>query len=276
MPSIFNNLDMVEKLVRQKAFGLITDVDGTISPSAPTPRQARVSPLCHSYLSILCNYLTLVAALSGRPATEVKDMLNIDGMVYVGNHGLERWVEGRSEFMEEARAYGKVIEALAEELNSLLSIEGIIIENKRITATVHYRLCNDRQSVKRKVMATIEKSPHASSLRIIQDSKYAINILPPVQMDKGTCILSLVKEYDLRGGIYIGDDVTDIYAFRAIRTATHDLDFHGYAIGVTSPEMPAELTAEADFTLDGVGDVERFLKWVADISSQSTSNSKLA
>ncbi len=87
-------------------------------------------------------------------------------------------------------------------------------------------------------------------------------------MDKGTCILSLIQEYDLRGGIYMGDDITDIYAFRAIRAATHDLSFRGYAIGVTSPEMPAELTAEADFTLDGVGDVERFLKWMAETVSQ--------
>jgi len=273
VPSILNNLDLVEKLLRGKAFGLITDVDGTISPTAPTPRQARVSPLCHRYLSILCKRLTLVAALSGRPATEVKDMLNIDGMVYVGNHGLERWVEGRSEFMEEAQEYGQVIEAVVEELNPLLSIEGIIIENKGVTTTVHYRLCDDHRSAKRKVLSAIENSPHARGLRIMQESKYAINILPPVQVDKGTCILSLIQEYDLRGGIYMGDDITDIYAFRAIRTATGNLDFHGYAIGVTGPEMPDELTAEVDFTLDGVGDVERFLKWMSDIASQPASNS---
>jgi len=268
VPSVLNNLDLVEKLLRGKAFGLITDVDGTISPSAPTPRQARVSPLCHRYLSTLCKHLTLVAALSGRPAAEVKDMLNIDGMVYVGNHGLERWVESRSEFIEEAREYGQVIEAVVEELNPLLSIEGIIIENKGVTATIHYRLCADHQSAKRNVLAAIKKSPHARGLRIMQESKYAINILPPVQVDKGTCILSLIQEYDLHGGIYMGDDITDIYAFRAVRAATRDLDFRGYAIGITSPEMPDELTAEVDFTLDGVGDVERFLKWMSDTTSQ--------
>jgi len=199
-------------------------------------------------------------------------MLNIDGMVYAGNHGLERWVEGRSEFIKEAREYGQVIKAMVEELSPLLSTEGIIIENKGVTATVHYRLCPDHQSAKRKVLAAIENSPHAKGLRIMQESKYAINILPPVQVDKGTCILSLIQEYNLRGGIYMGDDVTDIYAFRAIRAATHDLNFRGYAIGIAGPEMPEELTAEVDFTLDGVGDVERFLKWMSDIVSQPASN----
>ena len=276
MPSILNNLDLVEKMLRRSAFGLITDVDGTISPSAPTPRQAKVSPLCNRYLSILCKHLTLVAALSGRPATEVKDMLNIDGMVYVGNHGLERWTEGHSKFAEEAQEYGQVIEAVVEELTPLLSVEGIIIENKGVTATVHYRLCADHQSAHRKVLTAIENSPHAKSLRIMQESKYAINILPSVQVDKGTCILSLIQEYDLCGGIYMGDDITDIYAFRAIRAATRDPDFRGYAIGITGLEMPEELTAEVDFTLDGVDDVERFLKWMSDIASQPIIDSKAA
>ena len=66
----------------------------------------------------------------------------------------------------------------------------------------------------------------------------------------------------MRGGVYLGDDLTAIDAFRAIHAACHDLDFKGFAIGITSQEMPEKLAEEADFTLNGVNDVERFLNWL--------------
>ena len=262
MPYIFDHLDIIKETLKQSPFGLITDVDGTISQTAPTPRQAEVSPLCRQYLSALCNHLALVAAISGRSAAQVKDMVGIDGMVYIGNHGLERWTGGHSEFIKGAQDYPPVIEAVTKELSPLLSIEGLSIENKGVTATIHYRLCSDHQSARQEILAAIENSPHASSLWIMQESKYAINLLPPVRMDKGTGTLDLIREYKLRGGIYLGDDVTDIYAFRAIRAASRQPGFQGFAIGITGKEMPEKLAEEADFTLNGVDDVERFLKWL--------------
>ena len=243
-------------------FGLITDVDGTISQTVPTPQQARVSPLCRKYLSALCNKLALVAAISGRPAAEVRSMIGIDGMVYIGNHGLERWTGGHFKFSKDIQGYSRVIKAAIEELTPLLFIEGITIENKGVTASIHYRLCHDHQSTKRDIIAVIEGSPRARSLRIIQ-GRMVIDLLPSVKVNKGTATLDLIQEYNLQGGVYLGDDLTDVDAFRAIHAACHDSDFQGFAIGITSQEMPEKLTEEADFTLDGVNDVERFLKWVS-------------
>ena len=263
MPHVFDHLDVIKETLKRSPFGLITDVDDTISQTAPTPQQAKVTPLCRQYLSVLCNHLALTAAISGRPAIQVKDMIGIDGMVYIGNHGLERWTNGHSEFIKDAQGYPPVIKAVIKEISPLLSIEGLIIENKGVTATIHYRLCSDHQSVKQNILAAIENSPHAKSLWIMEESKYAINLLPPVRVDKGTGILNLMREYSLQGGIYLGDDVTDIYAFRAIRAASRNLDFQGFAIGITSQEMPEKLVEEADFTLNGVNDVERFLKWLS-------------
>ena len=197
-------------------------------------------------------------------------------MVYIGNHGMERWTEGHSEFVRDAQDYPPVIEAVTKELSPLLSIKGLIIESKGVTATIHYRLCPDHQSARRDILAAIDNSPHAKSLQIMQEGKYAINLLPPLKVDKGTGTMNLIQEYNLHGGIYLGDDITDIYAFRAIRTATRELDFHGFAIGITGPEMPDELTAEVDFTLDGVSDVERFLKWMSQTISQPATDTEKA
>ncbi len=262
MPYLFEHLDLIEELLKQSPFGLIADVDGTISQTAPTPQQAEVSPLCRHYLSLLCNHLALVAAVSGRPATQVRNMIGIDGMVYVGNHGLERWTRGHSEFTEEAEAYSKIINAVIEQLPRLLSMEGIWIEDKGVTASIHYRLSPEPESARSVILAALRKLPQARNLRIVQERK-AIDLLPPVEANKGTAILDLIQRHNLHGAIYLGDDVTDIDAFRAIRTASRDLDFHGFAIGIISQEMPENFVAEVDFTLNGVNDVEHFLKWMS-------------
>jgi len=259
---VFNHLDLIKQAVSRFPFGLITDVDGTISQTAPTPQQAKISPLCHYYLSNLCHHLALVAAISGRPAMEVKNMIKIEGMVYIGNHGLERWAGGRSEFSKDVQDYFGIIKTVIEELTPLLSIEGISIENKGVTATIHYRLCHEPQLAKRRILAAIEDSSQAKRLRIIQE-RMAVDLLPPVEVNKGTAILDLIREYNLQGGICLGDDLTDVDAFRAIHAACHGLDFQGFAIGITSQEMPKKLVEEADFILEGVNDVERFLKWLS-------------
>ncbi len=262
MPYVFDNLNLIVGALRRSPFGLITDFDGTISETAPTPQQAEVSPLCRQYLSALCNQLALVAAISGRPAIEVRDMVKIDGMVYIGNHGLERWSGGLSEFPREAQNYFEVVKAAIEELTPLLSIEGISIQDKGITATIHYRLCPEPQSAEKDILSALENSPHARRLQIMQE-KMAIDLLPPVKVNKGTATLDLIQRYNLQGGIYLGDDQTDFDAFRAIRSASRDSDFQGFAIGITSQEMPQELEAEADFTLNGIKNVERFLNWIS-------------
>jgi len=270
VPNILDNLDLVEQLLRRPPFGLITDADGTISPTAPTPKQARVSPLCNQYLSILRHQLALVAVISGRAAEELKDMVNIEGIIYVGNHGMERLADNNPKFARGVEEYSSVINAATAELTPLLSMEGIIIENKGVTATVHYRLCRERQSARREILAAIEDSPHSAKLRILQEGKYAINLLPPIDVNKGTAVLELIQKYSLRGGIYLGDDTTDIYAFRAIRTACRNLNFRGLAIVIVNEEAPEEVVVEADFTLNGVPDVERLLKYISEMAPPAT------
>ena len=87
MAYLFDNLDAIAGLLSRAPFGLITDVDGTISEIASTPAEAVIHPECKSQLSRLVGRLPLVAAISGRPVLEAREMVGVDGMVYVGNHG---------------------------------------------------------------------------------------------------------------------------------------------------------------------------------------------
>ena len=268
MSDLLGNLDLVQDAVIRSPFGLITDVDGTISKTVPLPQEAQVSPLCRRYLSILCNHLALVAVISGRPASQVRDMIKDDRVVYVGNHGLERLVDGRPFLAEGVRGYPDIIKSVTSQLVQSLPIEGLKVEDKGITATIHYRLAAHPEAAKKRILAALKNSAQAGNLRIMP-GKMSINLLPPVEMDKGTAVLELIREYHLQSGVYLGDEITDIDAFRAIHAASRDSDFHGVAVGIISPEMPDELLAEADFTLDGVDAVERFLGWLSQTVSQS-------
>lgn len=261
MVYVFGKLDLIREVLKKPRFGLITDVDGTISRTTSSPDEATVSPKCRHYLTILCRKLTLIAAISGRPATQIKEMIGIDGMVYLGNHGLERLGEGDYELAQNTKDYSQVIKTVLKELTPSLSGEGIIIEDKGITASIHYRLCLEPESVMKRILTAVKSLPQARSLQIME-GKMVINLLPDIGVNKGTATLKLIKSYNLEGGIYIGDDNTDIDAFKAIHTPQSD--FQGLAIGVISKEMPQDLTKEADLTLNGVADVERFLGWMSE------------
>jgi trehalose 6-phosphate phosphatase len=80
-----------------------------------------------------------------------------------------------------------------------------------------------------------------------------------VGVNKGAAVKALVDKYRLMGAIYLGDDISDVDAFRA----THRKGFKGLAVGVIGEEAPHLVERKADFTLNGVGDVERFLIWLA-------------
>lgn len=261
MPPLFEHLDSVERLLALSPMGLMTDVDGTISFAAPTPAEAQITPICRHNLALLSNYLELVAVISGRPIAQMRRMLGLEGMVYVGNHGFERWVGGKVELCNDAGQYPALIEATLEDLKPLLADGGIFFENKGATASIHYRLSQDHQAARRQIFAALADSTAARDLRT-RPGRMAVELLPPMEVNKGSAVRNLIREYELRAAIYLGDDVTDIDAFRAVHESGTP-DFNGICLGVIDKETLPGVEEGADFTLDGVSEVERFLEWLA-------------
>lgn len=264
----FDHLDSFQRILKRRPLGLITDFDGTISETAPAPEQAKVSRLCHDYLSILSEQLALVAAISGRPVRQVREMIGVDGILYIGNHGLERWREGEVELHTSSLDYRHIVEEVLSEMGSVLPKEGIIFENKGITATIHYRLAPRPKQMEQKILDIIKGSHSARSLRVLR-GKRSLSLIPMINADKGSASVDLVREYRLQGCIYFGDDYTDLDAFRAIHNLVAEWHFQGIAIVITGPGTPEEIGTEADFTLKGVADVERFLRWMTEKLLQS-------
>ncbi len=242
---------------------MITDVDGTISEIAPSPGEARVSTACRQSLAALTEQLELVAAISGRPAQQIREMIAVEGVVYIGNHGLERWIDGAVEFVTGAEEYrNKAMQALAE-LEGLLSMEGIAFEDKGVALSIHYRQCPNRELARRHILERISTSAIAREFRVAE-GRMVVELRPPLEVNKGTAVGMLVEGYRLRGGIYIGDDISDVDAFVAMHSRGKSPWFEGLALGVIDEETWSPVEKEADFSLNGVGDVERFLKWLVE------------
>jgi len=207
--------------------------------------------------------MELVAAVSGRTAQQAREMVGVEGMVYVGNHGLERWAQGTTAYVRGAERYLDKVTRALRELDALLDLDGIALEDKGLALSIHYRQCLDRESARRYILEKVSTTAVARQFSIIE-GRMVIELRPPLKVNKGDAVLDLVQGYRLQGGIYLGDDISDVDAFVAIRRATRGCSFKGFAVGVIDEETSPLVEEEADFTLHGVGDVERFLKWLTE------------
>lgn len=259
MPYLFDHFDSVRELLSLAPLGLFTDIDGTISETALSPAEARVSPVCRESLAVLAKHLAVVVAVSGRPAAEARKMVGIDEIVYIGNHGYERWAGGGVELVPGVEDYYARVKAVLDELRKLVSIEGVILENKGPTASIHYRRCRDREAALKAIISAVDGLARAGNLRVSL-GKMAVELRPPLEVSKGTAVFSLIEEHYLSGAIYLGDDLTDVDVFVAFHQK--GLPFKGLAIGVIGEETVPQIARQADFIVNGVGDVERFLRQV--------------
>jgi len=137
MNYLFSNLEQVQNVVLTHPFGLIFDVDGTIAEIAPTAEAVRVTPECKKHLRSLVKRLPLVAAISGRLTKVLRRLVGVDGAVYYGNHGLERWFKGHVEIRPLAQSYVEKTAAAIKELSPLLLPLGVAFEDKGAGLVLH-------------------------------------------------------------------------------------------------------------------------------------------
>ena len=253
---------------------LLLDVDGTISVIAPTPQEATVDPGCKQALQALAvgaqhaAPLPLVAAISGRPAAEVAAMVGVAGMVYVGNHGLEQWRDGAVRTDPRAAALAGAVDAALRQLKERLSLpngqaglSGIIFEHKGLTAAVHYRLSPDPAEARRAILKAARDVARPLPVQV-HEGRMVVELRPALKADKGTAVAALLEEYQPAAAFYLGDDLTDVDAFRALHGWAEQYARWGAAVAVLSAETPPELREEGDFWLAGVEEVRLFLVWL--------------
>jgi len=261
VPYLFDRLDDAGRVASSRPCGLVTDLDGTLSEIAPTPTAARVDPACRTALAQLAAGLDLVGVISGRPVADVRQMVDLDGIEYVGAQGFERWRGGPVQQWGGDEAVTRTRKAVAA-LRTRLPMKDLLFEDKGALAAIHYRQARDPEGVGLAIWAALAKTPEARGL-VPSEAKRAIELRPSAQHHKGTALSELAAEARLRGLFYLGDDLTDLDAFRSLHAWRHAGN-EGLAIAVLGPETPRRLARDADHFLSGVADVARFLTWLAD------------
>ncbi len=251
-------VDQLCRLLSDRPAGLITDLDGTISRIAPAPELAEVEPAARDALRDLAERLDLVAIVSGRSAADAQRLLQLDRVVYMGNHGLERRARGRTEVAPEARPYLPLISQTLTALASKLPATGVLVEDKGATASIHYRQAPDPELAKSAILTALRPLAEQHGLRI-SHGRRVVELRLPVALDKGSALRDLVRDYQLRSVIFLGDDVTDLDAMRALQTLRDSGSVAGLSVGVVGPETPEQIAQAADLTVPGVDDVVRLL-----------------
>jgi trehalose 6-phosphate phosphatase len=217
---------------------ILLDVDGTLAPIVSRPELATVPREPRAELRRLVRKYALVACVSGRTGSDARRLVGVDGVIYVGVHGLE--------LVPEAERWRGPLHEFAA---------GVAwpVEDKGLTVVFHYREAPDEEAA---VAALRDVAARAAALGL--DARFGRKVLevrPPVRADKGTAVQALLEERNLRRALYAGDDTTDLDAFRGL--AGLDL---AVRVAVASAEGPRELLDAADVVLAGTREVVELLR----------------
>lgn len=250
--------DALKSVLGQRPCGLLTDIDGTISPIAPTPDAAYVTPIARQHLQRLAQRLDLVAAVSGRAAADAARMVGLPELIYIGNHGMEVWQHGVARPLPVAEPFAAAIATVLYDAQARIALPGVVWENKGVTASVHYRQTADPAAAHVQIGAVLDHVVGVHGLRLTQ-GQMVWEIRPPLAIDKGAAVRSLVREHHLQGAFFLGDDRTDADAFVVLRELRGAGLCETLAIGVLGPDTPPIVRDTADVLVDGVAGVEGIL-----------------
>ncbi|MDX6547406.1 MAG: trehalose 6-phosphate phosphatase [Gaiellales bacterium] len=246
-----SSADVVAALAADPRHGaVVCDIDGTLAPIVATPEQARVLPAALVQLERLAGVYALVACITGRPAAQARAMVPIEAVAISGNHGLEVMQGDEVTVVAQAAKYAEPIHQalVAIENDGLLPEMGCWIEDKGITFSVHFRGSPRPDHALRYLEAQITPKLDRAGLSW-SFGRMVLEVRPPVPIDKGSAIKRLRGRRRITELLYVGDDRTDLDAFREATIR----------IAVRSPEAPRELIEAADACVDGPESVVELL-----------------
>jgi trehalose 6-phosphate phosphatase len=221
-----------------KQTGLFLDFDGVLAPIVNRPEDAYPPPETRAELQRLVPRYGLVAVVSGRPGEDVRNRVAVEGVVYAGSHGLEldpaadRWRQQVADFASTA---------------SWLEAE---TELKGLSVAFHYRQHGDEQAAVRELEKLAERA--RSGGLVARFGRKVLEVLPPVDSNKGTAVRHLLDGAGLTRALVAGDDTTDLDAFAAVETLDHKV-----RVAVLADESPSLLGEQAELVL---GSTTEFLE----------------
>ena len=260
----------ITSVLQEHPLGLLFDIDGTLSPIAPTPAEARLYPGVAALLHA-AQKQAHVGIITGRAVIDGARLVNVDGLTYIGNHGLE-WRDGQQTAQQdvkltpEAHPYvepGKALLDIAE--RELADLPGIIVQRKSVGGSIHYRLTPNPEQARIRILTTLEAHAQHAHMKI-GEGKCVIEVLAPLTVNKGQALRRFVEQFKLQGIIFAGDDRTDLDAVLEVKQLRQE-GLAAHAIVVQHPDTLPALLEHAD-TL--VQEVEGMAQQLTEMVNQLT------
>lgn len=249
-----------EKIEQAQLLLLFLDYDGTLAPLVDHPSQARLPAATRHLLDALVRepgvWVTLV---SGRGLGDLKGMVKLRGVCFVGNHGLELQGPQLSYVNPVAEKCRPLLRRIVQKLRATLRpIAGAWVENKGLTLSVHYRSVDPGEAllVRNGFYDCLRPYSEKRQVRVTAGNK-VFEVRPPVHWTKGTIVNWLVSRRRAVTGnaattvIYIGDDQTDEDAFTALGSRGVSI-----VVGASNP------LSQARYRLRSPRQVQGFLRWL--------------
>jgi trehalose 6-phosphate phosphatase len=205
---------ILDRLREAQKVALLLDCDGTLVALKPSPAEVRVPAQVKQVLGRLVGNPSLfVAIVSGRRVRDLKALLNVKGLNYVGLHGAES-ARGNARLARATVAALRAAKRAAA--RNLLPWHGIWVEDKGLAFSVHYRQAKPAARNAASVALAKLLTRSGDALHILNGSR-VWEVLPKEVEGKSSAVLRILK--GLPPGtpaIYIGDDGTDELAFKAL------------------------------------------------------------
>ncbi|MFH0754777.1 MAG: trehalose-phosphatase [Candidatus Omnitrophota bacterium] len=255
MKNLLFNLSAWRQRLAREPLAVFLDYDGTLSAIASTPSDALLPLTTREALEDLVQMENVkVAIISGRGLFDLRKLVPVEGLSYVGSHGIEfqsRKLTGQRVSRQYLKRLGELKIRLHEEVRGL---EGVLLESKPFSLAIHYRKASMESEKKlRQVIRYVCGGALEKGRIILMPGKKVVEIMPPTMMDKGRAVKSLLKIWGNRKclPIFIGDDRTDEAAFKVLRKS-----------GLTVKVGVSSWRSKAQYFLNGVEDVKMLLELI--------------
>ncbi len=257
-------LALASAALAESPAGLLTDFDGTLSPIVADPATSRLVDGAGPALETLARRLAVVAIVTGRAPLDARRMTGVPGLLVAGNHGTE-WLEPDDEAPTSSPEAARVRERIATVLAAVPHAPGLTVEDKGLSATIHYRNVADPEAARRALLEALPDLGPGEGLEV-RPGRMSLELRPTGLGDKGMATRAIIERFGLRGVVVMGDDVTDLDMFAAVVERRDAGLLRGVIIGVggDDAEVPASVAEAADVVLRDPAEAAALLAALAD------------
>jgi trehalose-phosphatase len=234
---------------------LLFDFDGTLAPFNADPAAVYLDNDLRDALTRLQRQSgTTLGIISGRRLADLSPRIGLEVPVYLaGFHGLEIHSPDGGSFVHPGAASAvTVVTAIAAAIRpQLAALPGVFVEDKHYSIALHYREAAPAVGVVAvsRFMDAARADLDAGRVRLLPGAS-VVELLPAVEWHKGRALQWIRDRVESAHGsvftVYVGDDVTDEDAFRALGP-------DGLALSAS------DRAAGGHFRVDGPAGVKRLL-----------------